>query len=246
MHWIFCDARMPNLWMARYDLPARLAGHKHLFLVDHALSPVPYDPARGFVATRFASLWPDEIDAQESEPALADEVVRAHVQRRVQQSPGRGARGVRSPWVDTSASWLLALWHASALAERGYPDVHLSVISVNSAPPGPQRERKWYALDLLRRGRPPALGVDELAPEERWASVFQQVLVFGHVPPSAIISRVPVERLIPALPANFFHPDAPNDLAPAAYNQISPPAGLPWSPLTADFGEPGFRWPENS
>ncbi|HUY58753.1 MAG TPA: hypothetical protein VMV16_03505 [Solirubrobacteraceae bacterium] len=43
--------------------------------------------------------------------------------------------------------------------------------------------------------------------------------------------------------AALFHADAPNDLAPSAYNQVDPPAGLPSSPLTADFSEPGFRWP---
>ncbi len=43
--------------------------------------------------------------------------------------------------------------------------------------------------------------------------------------------------------ASLFHADAPNDLAPSAYNQIDPPAGLPPSPLTAVFDEPGFRWP---
>jgi len=43
--------------------------------------------------------------------------------------------------------------------------------------------------------------------------------------------------------AALFHPDAPNDLAPSAYNLAEPPAGLPASPLTADFDAPGFRWP---
>ena len=43
--------------------------------------------------------------------------------------------------------------------------------------------------------------------------------------------------------AALFHADAPNDLAPSAYNQVDPPVGLPSSPLTADFSEPGFRWP---
>jgi hypothetical protein len=43
--------------------------------------------------------------------------------------------------------------------------------------------------------------------------------------------------------AALFHPDTPNDLAPSAYNLADPPAGLPSSPLTADFSEPGFRWP---
>jgi hypothetical protein len=42
--------------------------------------------------------------------------------------------------------------------------------------------------------------------------------------------------------AALFHADTPNDLAPAAYNQVDPPAGLPPSPLTGDFSAPGFRW----
>lgn len=42
--------------------------------------------------------------------------------------------------------------------------------------------------------------------------------------------------------AALFHPDTPNDLAPAAYNQVDPPAGLPRSPLTGDFSAPGFSW----
>src|SRR5579863_8551293 len=43
--------------------------------------------------------------------------------------------------------------------------------------------------------------------------------------------------------AAVFHPDTPNDLAPSAYNQTDPPAGLPASPLVADSNVPGFRWP---
>jgi hypothetical protein len=41
--------------------------------------------------------------------------------------------------------------------------------------------------------------------------------------------------------ASLFHPDAPNDVAPGAYNQGEPRAGLPQSPLTAATKEPGFR-----
>jgi L-alanine-DL-glutamate epimerase-like enolase superfamily enzyme len=45
--------------------------------------------------------------------------------------------------------------------------------------------------------------------------------------------------------AALFHPDTPNDLAPAAYNQVDPPAGLPRSPLAAgNLTASGFRWPE--
>ncbi len=42
--------------------------------------------------------------------------------------------------------------------------------------------------------------------------------------------------------ASLFHPDAPNDLAPSAYNQQAPPPGLPRSPLAPTVGSSGFRW----
>jgi hypothetical protein len=42
--------------------------------------------------------------------------------------------------------------------------------------------------------------------------------------------------------ASVFHPDTPNDLAPAGYNVEDPPAGLPASPLPAEPDTVGFRW----
>ena len=42
--------------------------------------------------------------------------------------------------------------------------------------------------------------------------------------------------------ASLFHPDTPNDLAPAAYNVDDPPAGLPSSPLPPRPDTTGFRW----
>jgi L-alanine-DL-glutamate epimerase-like enolase superfamily enzyme len=42
--------------------------------------------------------------------------------------------------------------------------------------------------------------------------------------------------------AALFHAGTPNDLAPGAYNQSDPPAGLPSSPLTAPVDAVGFRW----
>jgi len=41
--------------------------------------------------------------------------------------------------------------------------------------------------------------------------------------------------------ASLFHADAPNDVAPGAYNEGAPRPGLPQSPLPAASGEPGFR-----
>ncbi len=41
--------------------------------------------------------------------------------------------------------------------------------------------------------------------------------------------------------ASLFHPDAPNDVAPAGYNLVPPPPGLPGSPLPASPDRIGFR-----
>jgi hypothetical protein len=41
--------------------------------------------------------------------------------------------------------------------------------------------------------------------------------------------------------ASIFHPDAPNDVAPSAYNLTSPPPGLPRSPLPPAPDTTGFR-----
>ncbi len=42
--------------------------------------------------------------------------------------------------------------------------------------------------------------------------------------------------------AALFHADAPNDVAPSAYNQDDPSGGLPASPLAPRPEATGFRW----
>jgi hypothetical protein len=42
--------------------------------------------------------------------------------------------------------------------------------------------------------------------------------------------------------ASLFHPDAPNDVAPAGFNLAHPEPGLPSSPLAPEPAEVGFRW----
>jgi L-alanine-DL-glutamate epimerase-like enolase superfamily enzyme len=42
--------------------------------------------------------------------------------------------------------------------------------------------------------------------------------------------------------AAIFHPDGPNDVAPGGYNDVSPPDGLPASPLPVAASATGFRW----
>jgi hypothetical protein len=42
--------------------------------------------------------------------------------------------------------------------------------------------------------------------------------------------------------ASLFHPDAPNDVAPSAYNEDDPSGELPASPLEPRPQAAGFRW----
>jgi L-alanine-DL-glutamate epimerase-like enolase superfamily enzyme len=42
--------------------------------------------------------------------------------------------------------------------------------------------------------------------------------------------------------ASIFHPDGPNDVAPGGFNDVSPPPGLPSSPLPVAVSATGFRW----
>jgi hypothetical protein len=42
--------------------------------------------------------------------------------------------------------------------------------------------------------------------------------------------------------ASLFHPDSPNDVAPGAFNEPEPGAGLPTSPLPVGAAPTGFRW----
>jgi L-alanine-DL-glutamate epimerase-like enolase superfamily enzyme len=42
--------------------------------------------------------------------------------------------------------------------------------------------------------------------------------------------------------ASIFHPETPNDVAPAGYNEPQPPDGLPASPLEPRIAPTGFRW----
>jgi len=42
--------------------------------------------------------------------------------------------------------------------------------------------------------------------------------------------------------ASLFHPDTPNDVAPGAYDEDPPPAGLPTSPIAPRPAATGFRW----
>jgi hypothetical protein len=72
----------------------------------------------------------------------------------------------------------------------------------------------------------------------RFASEAQDVLVFGYIPPSAVLSSVPLVSLLPKLPSYFLREDAPEDAdADADAAKAAPFAQLAWDARSA----PSFK-----
>jgi hypothetical protein len=67
----------------------------------------------------------------------------------------------------------------------------------------------------------------------------QQIALYGGGQTELGVGRGQIEYL-----ASLFHADAPNDVAPAPYNVVPLPAGLPASPLVPAPSPIGFRWQE--
>mgnify|MGYP003528749902 CR=1 FL=1 len=75
-----------------------------------------------------------------------------------------------------------------------------------------------------------------------WGCRSGEDFLFVRLRPEA--SRIDINLAEPELLAALFHADAPNDVAPSAYNEDDPPGGLPASPLAPRPEATGFRWAE--
>lgn len=97
--------------------------------------------------------------------------------------------------------------------------------------------------------------IRELAPERainskpsRWGSLSELFAVYEHCDAEGLavygggqgelgLGRGQIQYL-----ASLYHPDTPNDVAPAGYNDPSVPDGLPTSPMDPVPSATGFRW----
>lgn len=97
--------------------------------------------------------------------------------------------------------------------------------------------------------------VTELAPERainskpsRWGSIEELMRVYAHCEGNGLavygggqgevgLGRGQIQYL-----ASLYHPDTPNDTAPAGYNDPAVPKGMPTSPMDPVPSEIGFRW----
>ncbi len=101
--------------------------------------------------------------------------------------------------------------------------------------------------------------IEELAPPKainskpsRWGSLSELFAVYEHCERNGLeiygggqgevgCGRGQIQYL-----ASLFHPDTPNDVAPAGYNDPAVPDGLPSSPMNPAPSKTGFRWGEQA
>lgn len=201
---------------------------RFLFRVFDPTCLSPYNEKSGFVASKFSSLIGDEKEinvselwSQEDNPSSYDSVV-DHLDDQKNKEAKR-----RSPWISTSALWAWAVWRLEFDWARGL-DPKLAVIdlqyleldyqssittSVNetvhditSHPPQPYQGLILHALHALSIPKSPELQdrlVERRSSLENFANAADEVLVFAHIPASAIVSIVEFKDIFPFIPDYF-------------------------------------------
>ena len=157
-----------------------------------------------------------------------------------------GARRFRN-WAFESAALDLALRQAGRSLHDVLGLTPQPVRFVNSLGLG-----KRPSIEPVRRRLARSPGVRfKLDAEATWGpALFEEVAATGAVDTIDFKGQYGIEVKDPeALAALYdhvlaalFHADAPNDVAPSAYNEDDPPGGLPASPLAPRPEATGFRW----
>ncbi|KAG8739626.1 hypothetical protein FRC11_000610, partial [Ceratobasidium sp. 423] len=167
---------IPNLQTAKH-LNERVDSTRIVFRVFHSQSFRGYDPATGFVATGF-----DEKTSHH-ETRLAE----AHLDCR--------NKDIVTPWISTSRRWLWAVWEMNRLFE-GY--------SADSSTVWKRSNIRVAVIDLAAcRGgsKAPVHALSVLGPAGNskcrdFANMSDEILIYGKVPPAAIISVWKFEKSI--------------------------------------------------
>ncbi|ELU38608.1 hypothetical protein AG1IA_07376 [Rhizoctonia solani AG-1 IA] len=162
---------LPELRSAN-RLNERIDTTRVVFRVFDSSSFRGYHPANGFEATGF-----DKTSL--SYAHLAE----AHVDR--------DNRNIITPWLSTSRRWLWAVWdmnrrsylrRAGGLVVR-QDSIRVAVIDLNACKGGPF---------------PPVHSLSLLSPNSKlrqFANISDEILIYGHIPPSAIISVWKFEKI---------------------------------------------------
>ncbi|EPQ50847.1 hypothetical protein GLOTRDRAFT_112617, partial [Gloeophyllum trabeum ATCC 11539] len=106
-----------------------------------------------------------------------------------------------SPFVSTSFSFAWAVWEACRRYKLNVKhDVHIAVIDARALV-----GRAVTAIELLRNGSAKERHSDHWK-FYRFATESQDVLVYGYIPGSAVLSSIPLVSILDSLPSYFLRP----------------------------------------
>ncbi|KAH9854631.1 hypothetical protein C2E23DRAFT_775248 [Lenzites betulinus] len=122
-----------------------------------------------------------------------------------------------SPFVSTSFSFAWAVWEATRRYHHGMKhSVEIAVIDAKALV-----GRAVTAVELLREGAPKDRHVDHWK-WYRYGLEAQDVLVYGYIPGTAVLSSVPLTQILSKLPTYMLNPE-PSILKDTAISRVAWP-----------------------
>ncbi|KAI8974895.1 hypothetical protein BD414DRAFT_517491 [Trametes punicea] len=120
-----------------------------------------------------------------------------------------------SPFVSTSFSFAWAIWEATRRYHHGMKHaIEIAVIDAKALV-----GRAVTAVELLREGAPKDRHMDHWK-WYRYALEAQDVLVYGYIPGTAVLTSVPLVQILTKLPSYMLHPD-PSPLKETPISRIA-------------------------
>ncbi|CAE6491850.1 unnamed protein product [Rhizoctonia solani] len=157
---------LPDLLPAKL-LSERVASTRIVFRVFDRSSFRGYNPATGFVATGF-----------DKNPFLDEkQLAEAHL--------NWGQSSVFTPWISTTRRWLWAIWEMNRRANNMNTEIRVAVIDLEAC--RGSAKPPVHALS--------ALGSTSYSSYRNFANHSDEILIYGRVPPEAVISIWPFEKL---------------------------------------------------
>ncbi|KAJ3711954.1 hypothetical protein C8R42DRAFT_687814 [Lentinula raphanica] len=220
--------------LPRHQFRKMLTRTPFLFRVHDELSHVTYSPADGFFAREYVGessksilSWLDKEVPVDFDAYEVQYGVKAHIRNFFKaQTPSTAC-----PWISTTPQWTWAIAEAIK-RKRSYEvkvqDIKVSVIDVRRLLQFETETIAWnkrsifYGMELLH-----LTGQIDDSRAREWTNHPQEVLVFGTIPASAVISTVSLESLgVPTLGTRPIQTSSP--LPPWFFRDFAVSNGIVW------------------
>lgn len=164
----------------------RLSRLSMLFRIFDEGSASTLSDSRGFVAHKFRDIT--DIDKVAKLLPTSNDRNRESLQH-----IRNWKHGQESPWVSTNPLWIWAVMEGVRRVRRNCRGVMLAIIDISKLDVLDTPARKvFYGSELVNNRT-----------AQDWANNPQEILVFGVIPCTAVISRIALSDIIPALPGFF-------------------------------------------